>query len=436
MQSVQQLNDVNINTKLLHNLHEEQLSNGKNNSDNTLNIVNALGGIDLILRDYLDQTNHAMISRLNQIQLNQIKQIITTPERYRQANKLKSLSNIHQNHPNNIKEYTYHLEYEFCDKNIFLSKIFDEWIAHKIISILYSKSLVIINVLLAISGVWITNTMLNNWIKLTYGLLISCIIIVYVILVIMSCNQIALKKVICSFEFWFRIYITLATLCLWSILRYHTFIKISKDKSLNKLYIIATMIHYALWIADSLLWSLMICLFDALSANFVNRSYKILFSAFAAFYCLSLSIIYQFFNPEENDYIIHIHITNMIYSIISCRSLLESYLRLQCIFFFKQTLLTFCNHGKCVLIKYTPFAKWIKAQNNNKTKVVELEKKEIRMNRNENMEKTTEIVNDELFFSRKEEEFDDMTASEVVMKVSHNMSVSVTDVTISGSIAL
>eukprot|EP01083_Nonionella_stella_P024960 68745_1 len=67
---------TNIDETTLRSLHEEQLFNGSCNETNTMDLVQILGGIDDILKTYLD---HPDIT-LNPTQMHKIHQIISKPQ--------------------------------------------------------------------------------------------------------------------------------------------------------------------------------------------------------------------------------------------------------------------------------------------------------------------------------------------------------------------
>eukprot|EP01084_Bolivina_argentea_P118672 210509_1 len=72
----QELTNTNKITKQqLYQLHTEQLSNGQSNDDNTLELINILGGIDNILKHYLSNKDD---SNINREQINEIHKIITS----------------------------------------------------------------------------------------------------------------------------------------------------------------------------------------------------------------------------------------------------------------------------------------------------------------------------------------------------------------------
>eukprot|EP01084_Bolivina_argentea_P054036 99126_1 len=138
--SQQKTQEITISS--LHRLHQQQLSNGANNIDHTVPIVNILGGIDSVLSCYLNETN----KKLNKHQLIQLKTIIKT-------NTLtKITNNKSDNQSDNIND-NQTLCYTFHENNTYLHSLFDENKTKRITKIFQSK--IFKSVLILLQIFWI-----------------------------------------------------------------------------------------------------------------------------------------------------------------------------------------------------------------------------------------------------------------------------------------
>eukprot|EP01083_Nonionella_stella_P145850 457933_1 len=98
-----------VSKELLANLHRRQLTNGKTNNAHQESIVDALGGIDVILQHFF--TSNVV---LDEQQLRSLHRIIAnTPHKTTQTSTINAVSQP--------QDYKITLSYTFKDKDSFLS---------------------------------------------------------------------------------------------------------------------------------------------------------------------------------------------------------------------------------------------------------------------------------------------------------------------------
>ena len=200
-------------TKLsLNNLHSEQLSDGDNNRYNTLEIVNIFGGIDEILTHYLESNDIT----LNNNQLQQINQILITPQKYQQKRKAVPVIQIRDNKNNSnledcIDQY-FNETFTFDVNDTYLHSLFHPKHANIIINVLHSN---IVNILFGVvlSIAFVTSLVMdtdNAWILSICTVIELCLVLIpFTLFTILSFNRAAFKLVLGSFEFWFKFIYTL-----------------------------------------------------------------------------------------------------------------------------------------------------------------------------------------------------------------------------------
>eukprot|EP01084_Bolivina_argentea_P178775 309008_1 len=349
LQLSESVNDTNdpqqvYDIKALKKLHDAQLSNGENNNDQTLNIVDALGGIDLILTHYLDEDNK---NTLNQQQLQQIKEIMSSPNKYKQNHPtLHSLSTINKHHDQSTKPQEYsgkYLQYEFLKNNTFLKSVWGETKAQKITEIIYSKYTMSFICFITLIGETLWFIAYNYWFGVLLIILIkSFITIPYFIIIIMSSNRTSFKLITSSFEWWFKTLNGLFMATIYAVYWYqhNNSILCAINYVINAMFVVVGVV-----------------LFGSMDAMYhFNKKWKIFCSAVAATAYLFYSIYFQFFISEQDDYIIRIPITQ---SAISFASMISSSGRILFIFFAKQSVLPFIRKNRSISINYHPFIKWL-----------------------------------------------------------------------------
>jgi len=346
--------DYNTNTisrESLKKFHNKQLSNGVKNDENTLQIVNLLGGIDEILNNHLDNPNSNRNHPHGQNAINKIYQLLRTPQRYQQQNKLKPVTFINDKDKNiKSKEDHDNFGYEFTENQTVLHSIFGEKAANKILKIFSSKPVRIMFYLCFVSWLILVFVFSETlFIEMYEVSVLSVIFIPNLTFWLLSSNRDGLKLIIKTFEFWIKIYYSLYVHTLGCIYYHH------RDVSDDKPYIYTTinLTSSILWIFALTLWTAVISSFDAMN---VSRGWKVFFCSLAAVSCIMYSIEYQFLSDQKDDIIVHIKATN---SILSFQSLIADAYSVLAIFFMKQAFFAYSRKGRATIIKYVPFIKWI-----------------------------------------------------------------------------
>eukprot|EP01084_Bolivina_argentea_P065100 118688_1 len=172
-------------------LHRKTLvENGNNNVYSDI-LLEAIGGIDNVLEHLLlKETNF-----LGDKQLIQIQQILSTPTKHKQKDKLTAPKDNQENDPLHPEIAIY-----LNTNNSFLHSIFDDIIANKIRKYLYHVITWIVVVLLFI----ISNVLVFMKVKFHYifGLIYyGFILLPWTIFVFLSLNRAAAKRIVPTFEF-------------------------------------------------------------------------------------------------------------------------------------------------------------------------------------------------------------------------------------------
>eukprot|EP01083_Nonionella_stella_P073487 198764_1 len=325
-----------ITKQSLHNLHKQQTLNGNNNNDKALNIIEVLGGIDMILSDYLN--DDAVKQRLGQNELNKLHQIITSQKGEQLIPIPVHLMNTsNQNHSNSY--------YEFHTNDTVLGLIFGDAKAQKISNIIRQKIVMIILVI----GLFTCNLVFLlygvNWTFAIYQIIIYLLWIPLLICWILSANVVGLKLLVRSFEFWFKVSYSIMFGTAICIYYYNYGIRYAYGNALN----IADLIGH---IVMSLGISLCIITVSAFDIINISKCWKLSVAASVAFMWTVFAVMFQF-SPDKDDYIVNISATN---SSLSFQSILASTLRILAIFTWKQAILTYVRtKGKSILLKKGTF---------------------------------------------------------------------------------
>ena len=104
--------------------HENQLKNGESQRNKSLEIADALGGIDEILRDYLDETKYPH-SHLTKNELTKLHQILL-------SNNTSTKIVVAPTNKDKYKESGNVIIYDFDENDSFLNHLFPEKYAKKI----------------------------------------------------------------------------------------------------------------------------------------------------------------------------------------------------------------------------------------------------------------------------------------------------------------
>eukprot|EP01084_Bolivina_argentea_P104689 187449_1 len=352
-----------LTKRSLNELHARQLSDGKTNIHNTVELVNILGGIDKILTDQL--TNPSLY--LSKTQLSQISHIFTTPEKDQKQNKLRLISTIDKQSNSITKRSLKTLfisqknkfGYSLVKSDNWISALFKETTTANILYILNSKVITIFAAVMAITylilimiGVYTTGFTI-------FKILCTLVLIPYLIFTILSVNKTGLKLIIGSFEFWLKIVYSI----LYNVAICIEYYVIEKEQwtAYNN---IELQIFESICFAIAMTLGLgCISLFDAVK---LKSTWKIIFcvvvACIATLWVIGLSV--KLYTNAEDTSIIHIG-----FGIgVSISSITISTIRIICIFAWKQAILICMQYiygtiNRCCILYYNPYVQWIDDDN-------------------------------------------------------------------------
>eukprot|EP01084_Bolivina_argentea_P295835 509453_1 len=330
--------NMTITKKSVYELHQQRLSNGINNEDNSLLIMNILGGIDNILTNYLTDKNNLNITNNTLLQINQM---LITPQKYKNANTSKTSTKItatkHNEQTDNSFFYTFNIN------NTFLHHVFGNEKAEKILNVIHSK---ITQYIISLSVIiWIILIIIGEGLISAIYFIIcwSFLTIPYMLFWILSSNRHAFYLIIKSFEFWLRVVYGAILAILIGIYYQH---------NVSTVNIIIYWIYNIIAMITIILTTIYISIFDAVK---ITKTYKIAISVICSGVMVFTSIYWQFLLSEKYDYIVYIPVTN---GSLSFYSMISSAARILGIFFCKQAVLAIIRNEKAVTIKHTPIIKW------------------------------------------------------------------------------
>mmetsp|Transcript_41991 Transcript_41991/g.67508 ORF Transcript_41991/g.67508 Transcript_41991/m.67508 type:complete len:304 (-) Transcript_41991:93-1004(-) len=174
---------------------------------------------------------------------------------------------------------------------------------------------------------------------------------------ILSTNRRAFKLAARTFEFGFKCVSAAAFAILNLIYWYKSYPKNEKHLELAS---------FAAFNINIVGMIVLVSSFDALN---ISKKYKIIFSAMCGFICAYFSFYYEFLIPQQQDFVIVVPMY-WIQRDFSFLSWQAETLRILAIFLFKQSFLTYYRTHKCVLIRYTPYLKWIHNEHLEQAKLV------------------------------------------------------------------
>eukprot|EP01084_Bolivina_argentea_P186037 320729_1 len=127
-------NNVQITGKMCYELHQDLLSNGVKNTTKTDELITIIGGIDIILSDYLaaSMANKMSQSTLNNMQLKQIYEILSNCNKQLNTKELKE--NTHMFSQSN------ELIFHFNKDHTYLHLLFGVYADKIIHSFIYNKT--------------------------------------------------------------------------------------------------------------------------------------------------------------------------------------------------------------------------------------------------------------------------------------------------------
>eukprot|EP01084_Bolivina_argentea_P299530 516320_1 len=342
-------NNANITKSYIQKLHEDQVFNGHNNKHKALDIIDVFGGIDIMLGICMES------DILSNSQLQQLHQILTheTPrknEPNNQINNFLQLSAIKDQSGSELFGYT------FDPSNAFMYSIFQENTATKLITIIYHKYTIMFLAFMYITTQIFSFTVshYDAWMLFIYSIAVVTILFLpWTILVILSSNKVAFKKVSFSFDFVNKTAWTIMYGVATSIRQY---INVSLDPHNHN--------HTDLWnisrnieCINSAIWIILIvmavALFDAIP--WMGLKSKMLVSILTAIYFTYLSIMWGFLITKESVYVFSIPTFG---SEFYLHSFMSDCCRIIAIFAWKAAIVSYFRKGKCLSIRYTPFIQW------------------------------------------------------------------------------
>eukprot|EP01083_Nonionella_stella_P310874 1106368_1 len=323
---------------ILH-LLDHQLSNHIH-PEHSLQLIKILGGIENILKHYLSHAN--VDSLLSKEQLHRIHQLLhkhsATPIRRSSDKKIRETGDIFDQDP---------ICYELHENDTYLHALFGEHIATQIIQRLHTKPMIII---MALAGIcWaLLNVVSNSLIYPIYTIVTTCCLwIPFFVIYFLSGNIIASKMILCSFEFWFKLFYALFLGIMVSIHSYHYGITHGwQYPTLQAITCVCALINVCMVIANV----------SAFDAHHISTFKKLVFASISAALFTFNTIQYSFFLPDSDDFLVYITPNNS----ISVASLISSAARILAIFMWRQTVLIIIRSKKqkCVLIKHIPSITW------------------------------------------------------------------------------
>eukprot|EP01083_Nonionella_stella_P160422 524458_1 len=330
-----------LSKELLANLHRRQLMNGKTNNAHQEAIVDALGGIDVILQ-HLFASNVV----IDEQQLDSLHRIIAnTSHRNQQHSTINAVSQP----PEDKRHVT--LTYTFKDEDCFLFYIFGQQKGAKILHTLNGKIIKgILTLLFGLAAIVILLELLSivdTSILRAYLTVFLLSYSIYIIMWILYANKEAMKLLFRQFVFWLKLYYLIMYLVTNAIVLY-----LGGDPPY---FICAISIFYA-----ALLFIVMI--FDAINAQ---KSTKIIISSLAVgiFAMRTSDIMVNTFYADEWDVYDRAIVTfNIPYvddkARISIVDMCSNTAQILAIFLFKQLISFIRNPNKALVITTKPLIEY------------------------------------------------------------------------------
>ena len=200
--------------------HSQKLQDNHTLESHTSKIIETFGGIDQIMTDYLSSND----IQLTQVQLQNIQQIlwnnaitVTIEDKsklpsphYECGESLPSTSNapkigrtVSKFHESNTKTW----RYRFSKSNTYIHQLFSDDIARNIISVLYNKYFVFLNIIIGI--IWVIWAVVEHgkWSAVydLYKFIFFSFNALYLTLIALTINKQLLRKSVRHFLFWFKL---------------------------------------------------------------------------------------------------------------------------------------------------------------------------------------------------------------------------------------
>ena len=320
---------TNINETYLINEHQMFMDNGRSLDTNEL--VKILGGSNAILKHYLSSNN---LSPLTNQQLHSINQLLTAT-----IDDTKTDTSAHDNDQS--------LTLIVSTKNTYLHQLLREDIADKLIRITFSKTVVVFMGIITASmfvyslAVWSCgnfNMISSDYWDIYY---ISWFLLMstYTSLWLLSMNRTAVKLILKTFEFWFKMFHAIRYSVCYVIIRMHL------NNGILTAWNILTSISVILVVFVG-------CLLDALqiplrAKTIILINTSLCFSLYAYNYTLTTSDVYIIYVDVWKNYSFEMF------------GLISSSLRILAIFLWKQTFYSIFRRPESAVIKKSVKIMWL-----------------------------------------------------------------------------
>ena len=334
-ESMETRTEIAISKESLYNLHQNQLSTNKSNDIKMKELVDSLGGIDVILSTCLYTENGI---DLNQTQLKKIYDI---------------LSEDHES-PNIAPRLN---TYIFRKSNIIIEQI-SNVSSEKLLKIVYNFYVLIFMASISlIAFVWFIIVIFvsdtpNSWrIFAIYRILWAIALLIWLIMVSFTININAFKLSSKQFMFWFKTLTTFEYVCCGFIIDEYFSINSTKNSSKTNIYPFIFYTSQIIFYLDVLLITILICALDSL---YMSRKVKILVNSCMAVLWTGFMLINVLDAPEHDMSIVTVtkHLS------FSIHSLYVDSLRILAVFFSKQAITLTFHPNQCVTIRQSMYFEW------------------------------------------------------------------------------
>eukprot|EP01084_Bolivina_argentea_P065105 118699_1 len=310
-------------------LYCKTLKDVQNDEHNSYELLQAIGGIDNVLKHYLSK----QINILNETQVNHVLEI---------------LSNINKRNKENDDLNPQTIIY-FKPENTFLHSLLSSITSQRIITFIYHKF--VMAVLILLQSIYMVLSYTNRYICYIFGFFyLACFALPFFILILLSLNRNGVQKILTTFLFWIKMGYGLIFIVCDAVDK----LFVQKERNLNA-FVIPYSVIYALVIT---LFVTFICMLDANRIVQSSRLFCIICTSVTIIYFLSGSIYYEFISYSQGESLIKI--TPKIH--ISLTANLASSTRILCLFFMKQCFLLYKgyknNINNAISIRIVPNIEW------------------------------------------------------------------------------
>eukprot|EP01084_Bolivina_argentea_P059371 108420_1 len=310
-----------ITKDTLHEMHQKQLRDGRNNKRNELKIMEAIGGIDDILNTYL---THKDVT-LNDTQMKQLHKILAVEDK-----------NAFQK---DLANYQPIFEYRMDIKKTYLNTFFTNK-AETIYNILHSNITQIFLVLSIVIWIPLRYTMYGEIGYGVYRTIISLFFwIPFGVFYLLSVNKKAFNFIIRTFEFWFKFYYYCSGFIADFIYSF-----IHNDEKWWHI------VGYFCMMTSICMAMIIISLFDGYP---MDKKWKCGVSGLIAIVFTAQTLWWQFTMPNDGDSIV-----SVVGIEISLKTIMVTSGKITAIFVFKQCILTLLAKSKAAFIRVVPNLKW------------------------------------------------------------------------------